>query len=102
MWFHNLWSSYCKTHINSIEKVLDVSFVRKALHYLDVIDKFKLNVSHLKTYDMNYCELNIASLYSYFSCFNCMVFHTKSVKNHLAYLNVNVSMNVSLFLFLSY
>lgn len=88
MWLHNLWSPYCKTHINSIEKVLDVSFVREALHglatCLDVTEKLKLNVFHLKNYDMNYCELNIASLYGYFSCFNCMVFHTKSVVTRLS------------------
>lgn len=46
---------------------------------------------------MNYRELNIVSFYGYFSCFNRMVFHIlKSIKNHLAYLNINE------FLFLSY
>lgn len=49
---------------------------------------------------MNYCELNIVSLYDYFSCFNRMVFHIKSVKNHLAYLNVNECLAVSVFILL--
>lgn len=75
---------------------MDVSFVREAT-CLDFTEKFKLNVFHLKTYDMNYRELNIVSFYGYFSCFNRMVFHIlKSIKNHLAYLNINE------FLFLSY
>lgn len=67
---------------------------------LDFAEKFKLNVFHLKTYDMNYRELNIVSFYGYFSCFNRMVFHIKSVKNHLAYLNVNECLVVSVFILL--
>lgn len=49
---------------------------------------------------MNYRELNIVSFYGYFSCFNRMVFHIKSVKNHLAYLNVNECLVVSVFILL--